>query len=65
MIYKKIAGINMWQLNRTLKKLAFARMELEKQMRKELIVVLLEPKKENVLASAEEKKEIELGQKIN
>jgi hypothetical protein len=59
MIYKKIAGINMWQLNRTLKKLAFARMELEKQMRKELIVVLLEPKKENVLASAEEKKEIE------
>ncbi|ESU32753.1 hypothetical protein G3A_09750 [Bacillus sp. 17376] len=59
MIYKKIAGISMWQLNRTLKKLAFARMELEKQMRKELIVVLLEPKKENVLATAEEKKEIE------
>jgi hypothetical protein len=59
MIYKKIAGISMWQLNRTLKKLAFARMELEKQMRKELIVVLLEPKKEKVLATAEEKKEIE------
>ncbi|WLR53742.1 hypothetical protein LC048_14585 [Mesobacillus subterraneus] len=59
MIYKKIAGISMWQLNRTLKKLAFARMELEKQMRKELIVVLLEPKKAKVLATAEEKKEIE------
>ena len=59
MIYKKIAGISMWQLNRNLKKLAFARMELEKQMRKELIVVLLEPKKEKVLATAEETKEIE------
>ncbi|CAM3765654.1 hypothetical protein [Mesobacillus thioparans] len=59
MIYKKISGISMWKLNRTLKKLAFARMELEKQMRKELIVVLLEPKKDNVLASPEEKKEIE------
>ncbi|RSD28274.1 hypothetical protein [Mesobacillus subterraneus] len=59
MIYRKIAGINMWKLNRTLKKLAFARMELEKQMRKELIVVLLEPKKEKVLATPEEKKEIE------
>lgn len=59
MILKRIAGISMWKLNRTLKKLAFARMELEKQMRKELIVVLLEPKKEKVLATPEEKKEIE------
>jgi hypothetical protein len=59
MIYKKISGINMWKLNRTLKKLAFARMELEKQMRKELIVVLLEPKKDNVLSSPEERQEIE------
>lgn len=59
MIYKKMAGISMWHLNRTLKKLAFARMELEKQMRKELIVVLLEPKKEKVLATTEEKKEFE------
>lgn len=59
MILKKIDGISMWKLNRTLKKLAFARMELEKQMRKELIVVLLEPKKEKVLATPEEKNEIE------
>lgn len=59
MIYKKIAGINIWKLNRTLKKLAFARMELEKQMRKELLVVLLEPKKDKVLATQEEKQEIE------
>jgi len=59
MILKRIAGISVWKLNRTLKKLAFARMELEKQMRKELIVVLLEPKKEKVLATLEEKKEIE------
>jgi hypothetical protein len=59
MILKKVAGISMWKLNRTLKKLAFARMELEKQMRKELIVVLLEPKKEKVLATPDEKREIE------
>lgn len=59
MILKKIDGISLWKLNRTLKKLAFARMELEKQMRKELIVVLLEPKKDKVLATSEEKKEIE------
>lgn len=59
MIYKKIAGINMWKLNKTLKKLAFAKMELDKQMRKGLIVVLLEPKKDKLLASPEEKKEIE------
>ncbi|WP_335376856.1 hypothetical protein [Bacillus sp. JJ1122] len=59
MILKRIAGISIWKLNRTLKKLAFARMELEKQMRKELIVVLLEPKKGSVLATPEEKKEIE------
>jgi hypothetical protein len=59
MILKRIAGISLWKLNRTLKKLAFARMELEKQMRKELIVVLLEPKKEKVLVTPEEKREIE------
>jgi hypothetical protein len=59
MILKKVAGISMWKLNRTLKKLAFARMELEKQMRKELIVVLLEPKREKVLATPDEKREIE------
>jgi predicted DNA-binding protein (UPF0251 family) len=59
MILKRIDGISMWRLNRTLKKLAFARMELEKQMRKELIVVLLEPKKDKVLATSEEKREIE------
>ncbi|WP_079508177.1 hypothetical protein [Mesobacillus jeotgali] len=59
MIYRKISGISMWKLNRTLKKLAFARMELEKQMRKELIVVLLEPKKDKVLASLEERTKIE------
>ena len=60
MIFKKIDGISAWKLDRTLKKLAFARMELEKQMRKELIVVLLEPKKDKVLVTQEEKKEIEL-----
>lgn len=59
MIFKKIDGISLWKLNRTLKKLAFARMELEKQTRKELLVVLLEPKKEIFLATAEQKEEIE------
>lgn len=59
LIKNKNHGINTWKLNRTLKKLAFARMELEKQMRKELIVVLLEQKKDTVLATSEEVKEIE------
>lgn len=59
MIFKKIDGISVWKLNRTLKKLAFARMELEKQMKKELIVVLLETKKSMVPSTPSEKKEIE------
>lgn len=59
LITNKSYGINTWKLNRSLKKLAFARMELEKQMRKELIVVLLEPKKDAVLSTPEQVKEIE------
>lgn len=59
MILTKNYGINSWKLNRSLKKLAFARMELEKQMRKELIVVLLEPKKDIMLSTPGQISEIE------
>lgn len=59
MIFKKIDGISFRKLNRTLKNLALSRMDLEKQMEKELIVVLLEPKKEKELSSLGMKREIE------
>ncbi|WP_210366244.1 hypothetical protein [Bacillus sp. REN3] len=59
MLLRKFDGINLWKLNKALKKLAFSRMELEKHLEKELIVILVEPKKEKILSTPEVKREIE------
>jgi hypothetical protein len=59
MFWKKIHGINLWKLNRTLIKVAYSKISLEEQISDDKIKIYFKSRKTNNLFGIEFKKEIE------
>ncbi|MFE8700521.1 hypothetical protein ACFYKX_07850 [Cytobacillus sp. FJAT-54145] len=58
MIWNSLEGINMWKLNRMLKKLAYSNLALKEQIRDNALIIPLPSKTERVLTSQSMKEEI-------
>jgi hypothetical protein len=57
--WKRIHGINLWKLNRTLLKLSKSKISLEEQMNNGMITIYFQPRHSQFLIGNEQKKEIE------
>ena len=58
MIFKKIDGVSLWEINRMLKKLSKSKLMIMEQMKDNKIVIYLPSKTEKEVTSLEKKKEL-------